>query len=46
VKLGATNIKSYKNELRRWADKGLIHKTAPGTYTLTAKHPPTSQDNH
>jgi hypothetical protein len=38
--LGATNIKSYQNELRRWADKGLIHKTTARTYALTAEHPP------
>lgn len=34
--LSITNINSFRVQMSQWAHRGLIHKTAPATYTLAS----------
>ena len=34
--LGITNFNSFCVQMSQWANRGLLHRTAPATYTLTA----------
>jgi hypothetical protein len=34
--LGISNFNSFCAQMSQWANRGILHKTAPATYTLTA----------